>query len=189
MLSYESKKEELAQLKIEAEDEINYYKKKIEEFNKKIDLEKRCVKNKKEELDQYVLKNYQKDKLKAWVHFMTTQRTKISDDFFGRFFKNTGIGVSKSNINNIKIIFKPHEALNIKKTAETITVLFEMAKRQLWTDFNIEIIDIKSTSNEKYFIYKSDKDQSFFVKQEDKKRAKYRENSALVLIGRLMKRK
>lgn len=185
MLSYEEKCLELAQLREETNDEINYYQKKIEEFKNKIKKENLYYKTSKVSLDSYVLKNYKKDKIKAWVHFLKTERTLKSDVFFDHFFKNTGFELAKSETNYVQIIFKPNLVVNIKKTVDILSFLFDIAFKNDLEDFKINIMSLKNYK-ENASIYFDDKNKSFFVRQDDKKRASIRDKSGLLFINKII---
>lgn len=188
MFGYDEMKKELDQISVETNDEINYYDKKIKEFTEKKEREKLIFIASKEKLDQYVIDNYNKNKLKSWLHFMTTEKTRKANVFFAKFFKNTGLGISKVEKKEVKIVFNPSGVVNMQKAADTLNTLFEIAKRSNIEDFKIKIVDLNS-KNAALYLYKREKDQTFYVKTEDGKKATLREKSALIIINKLMSKK
>lgn len=185
MIEYEMKKGELLQLNIEMEDEVRYYNKKIQEFELRKQKEIALYKSYKERLDDYVLNNYKEDKFKAWEHFLTTQKTKKTEEFFSRFFKNTGLAVSKSN-DEVKIVLKPEDIVNLKKSVDTLNVLFEMSKRIDLGDFKIKVLDLRQKQSG-LILYYDDKNSHYIVRKQDGKRAIYKERSILLMLNKLMK--
>ena len=118
MIRYEEIKEEIQLSQIEIQDEIDYYQKKIEEFQQKKKNKEKVLNGYRKKLDQYVISDYKKDTEKAWYHFMSTDKTDETILFFDNFLKNTGFQISKYDKKEVKFLLYPNAISNLKKSGK-----------------------------------------------------------------------
>lgn len=184
MIRYEEIKEEIQLSQMEIQDEIDYYQKKIEEFQKKKSGKEKILNGYKKKLDQYVISDYKKDTEKAWFHFMSTEKTEETYLFFDKFLTNTGFQVSKYDKKEVKFLLFPNNISNIKKSAKILNALFSMVKKYEIENFKIQVMNIKKAKAGEMFIYKVKNDYIF--KSEDAKRSTIREENNILFLDKII---
>lgn len=184
MIRYEEIKEEIQLSQIEIQDEIDYYQKKIEEFQQKKKNKEKVLNGYRKKLDQYVISDYKKDTEKAWYHFMSTDKTDETILFFDNFLKNTGFQISKYDKKEVKFLLYPNAISNLKKSGKILNALFEMVKKYKIENFKIQVMNIKRNKMGEMFIYKNE--NNYVFKSEEAKRATIREENNILFLNKII---